>query len=107
MPNFHEPNDYLSRSTILRGVSSHRVSFDPANEAHCASLKKFLETGNWGGVMFYPEYPYMDVPTYVLAKFASHQLGVVRKSVVAQFEDARARNAPKEDTVELIEIPQE
>jgi hypothetical protein len=74
MPNFIDPNDYLSRSSILRSVSSHRVAFDPANTTHRASLKKFLETGTWGEVMFYPEYPYTDVPSYVLARFAEYHL---------------------------------
>ena len=92
MPDFIEPNDYLSRSSILRKVGSHRVPFDPVNEDHCASLKKFLETGSWGAAMFYPEYPYTDVPTYVLAKFASHHLNAHRKtSAEAALESSRAR----------------
>ena len=92
MPDFVDPSDYLSRSTILRNVSSHRVAFDPTNPEHCKSLKKFLETGNWGNVMFYPEYPYTDVPTYVLAKFAAHHLKAKRKtSAEAALERGRAR----------------
>jgi len=94
MPNFVDTSDALSRSNVLRHISSHRVSFDPTNPAHCDSLKKFLETGNWGAVMFYPEYPYTDVPTYVLAKYASHNLNAHRlTSAEKQLEAARARNA--------------
>ena len=109
MPNFIEPNDYLSRSTILRQVASHRVAFDATNPEHCASLKKFLETGNWGGVMFYPEFPYTDVPTYVMAKYCSHMLGAHRKtSAEVALESSRMRAVRiNMEKAELLEDPQE
>jgi len=111
MPDFVEPNDHLARSSILRQVSNHRVSFDPSKKAHCESLKSFLETGRWGNVMFYPEYPYTDVPTYVLAKFACHALKVKRKtSAETQLENARRQVTqpvqPVDLADELIEVPQ-
>lgn len=112
MPDFLDTSDRLAQSSILRGVSSHRVAFDPAKKSHCASLKSFLETGKWGDVMFYPEYPYTDVPTYVLAKFACHALKVQRKTSAAQlqFAESRARAIAAEDkadTHELVAATQE
>lgn len=80
MPAFIDSNDFLTRSSVLRGHGRTRVAFDPADQEHLASLKNFLETGNWGSVMFFLEYPFTDVPTYVLTKYASHQLGAHRKS---------------------------
>lgn len=103
MPHFADTTDALSRSHVLRSVSSHRVSFDPTNEEHCASLKAFLETGNWGKVMFHAEYPYSDIPTYVLAKYASHNLNAHRlTSAEKQLANSRARvaKAAVEDTQE-------
>jgi len=80
MPDFIDHSDFLSRSAVLRNHGRTRVPFDPVNPDHLASLKKFLETGSWGSVMFFPEFPYTDVPTYVLSKYASFQLGASRKS---------------------------
>lgn len=106
MPDFVEPSDYLARSNILRNVASHRVSFDPSNVEHCKSLKKFLETGNWGSVMFYPEFPYTDVPTYVLAKFASFHLKAKRKTNAEAALD-RSRSQLKNKKVPQVEVAQE
>lgn len=67
-------SDFMYRSSILRQHGQARTYFDPANKLHCASLKVYLETGSWGDVQFFPEYPYTDVPTTVLAKFAKFRL---------------------------------
>lgn len=74
MPHFVESADFLNRSSVLRAASVNRQQFDPENRDHLASLQKFLETGNWGATQFYCEYPYTDVPTTVLTKFARHAL---------------------------------
>lgn len=57
-------------SRALREPSVRRENFEPKNKEHRASLKKFLETGNWGDVQFYAEYPCETVPETVLRKFA-------------------------------------
>jgi hypothetical protein len=51
-----------------------RTTFDPKNKEHRASLKKFLDTGSWGSIQFFPEEPYVTVPETVLRKFALHNL---------------------------------
>lgn len=67
-------HDFLLRSTQLRRHGLSRAFFNPKNKAHRDSLKKFIETGNWGDVQFYPEFPYIDVPMTVLMKLAQHEL---------------------------------
>lgn len=57
-------------SRVLSEPGVRRENFDPKNKEHRASLKKFLETGNWGDIQFYTEYPYVTVPETVLRKFA-------------------------------------
>jgi len=76
MPSFTDAStqDFMSRSTNLRRHGLARAIFDPTNPAHQASLKKFIETGNWGTVQFYPEFPFTDVPMTVLMKMAAHTL---------------------------------
>lgn len=64
----------LSSSVVLSGIAHSREFFDPANPVHLASLKSFVNTGNWGEVQFYPELPYTNVPMTVFTKFAKHAL---------------------------------
>ncbi|WP_407305382.1 hypothetical protein [Acinetobacter sp.] len=85
MPEFLDSGnlDFMSRSATLRLHGTARTFFDPQNLVHCESLKNFLENGAWGAVQFYPEFPYTDVPTTVLSKFAAHALNVTRKAGAA------------------------
>lgn len=80
MPAFNDTNDFLNKSSILRRASVNRQHFDPTNAQHVESLKTFIETGNWGEVQFYCEYPFTDVPTTVLTKFVGFQLNVRRQT---------------------------
>lgn len=64
----------------LAAVNAPKVSFDPQNEAHLASLKSFLESGKWGAARFTAEWPHVDVPTTCLYKLALHALRGVRAS---------------------------
>ncbi len=57
-------------SRVLSKPNVNREMFDPKNKEHRASLKKFIETGNWGDVQFFAEYPYVTVPETVFRKFA-------------------------------------
>ena len=57
-------------SHVLSEQQVRRESFDSKNKEHRASLKKFIETGNWGDVQFFAEYPYVTVPETVLRKFS-------------------------------------
>lgn len=68
-------------SEILNRGRSPREYFEPTNKKHLESLKVFLRTGNWGTVQFYPELPYIEVPTSVLMKFALHTLKVQAETV--------------------------
>jgi len=67
---------------IHHGVLSPQVIkrdiFDPVNEEHLTSLKKYLTTGRWGDVQFYSEYPYTTVRDTVLTKYANFMLGNIR-----------------------------
>jgi hypothetical protein len=105
MPDFIDLSDFLSRSSALRNHGRTRAAFDPANPDHLASLKKFLETGSWGAIMFFPEFPFTDVPTYVLTKYASYQLGASRKSNAEQaVEAAAARKSLAEVAARNLEL---
>ena len=76
----------ISPNRISTLSKINRVNFDPRKKAHLDSVKKFLETGNWGDVQFYCEYPYTDVPMTVLTKFTAHKLGAdlsLRHSLIA------------------------
>ena len=83
-------HDFMSRSTILRKHSSARTFFDPLNSEHCESLKRFIETGNWGSVQFFPEYPFTEVPMTVLMKFTRQRLDAAERLTIIE------RNAQKE-----------
>lgn len=63
----------LNSSAILATSMVVRETFDPANPKHLESLDVFLSTGSWGEVKFHFEYPYHDVVTTVLMKFARHE----------------------------------
>lgn len=78
MPDFVENSDFLNNSTILRRAGANRQYFDPRNQEHIESLKSFIQTGNWGTVQFYCEFPFTDVPMTVLMKHAGHLLNVRR-----------------------------
>lgn len=86
MPDFVETPDFLNNSSSLRKHSIERTNFDPNHIAHIASLRKFIETGNWGDIQFFCESPYTDVPTTVLMKYCSYQLNVQRFSLSQQSE---------------------
>lgn len=66
--------DTLNTSSILRGRVIRREYFDPTNKKHKASLKKFVNTGSWGEIQFFPEAPYVNVPDTVTAKMLKHTL---------------------------------
>lgn len=59
-------------------VDTPKVSFDPQNEEHLASLKSFLESGKWGATRFTAEWPHVDVPATCLHKLAAHALRDVK-----------------------------
>lgn len=80
MPDFADSNDFLSKSTILRRASVNRQHFDPSNSEHIDSLRTFINTGNWGTVQFYCEFPFTDVPMTVLMKYAGAKIGAHRKT---------------------------
>ena len=67
-----EPMQHKSR--ILAAAVKPKVTFDPKNKKHLASLKKFLSSGNWGEVRFHPELPHVEVPMTCLVKLANHVL---------------------------------
>jgi len=62
------------KSKALASAAIPKVSFDPKNKKHLASLKKFLETGKWGDVRFVAELPHVEVPMTCLVKLANHVL---------------------------------
>jgi len=64
----------LHLAATLRGTRVRRESFDPTNEEHLASLRKFVSTGSWGEVKFFAEAPFTEVPATVLMKYAAHNL---------------------------------
>jgi len=80
MPNFTDSSDFLNRATTLRLAATNRTTFDPSNGDHLESLRSFINTGNWGTVMFHCEYPFTDVPTTVMMKFTGHILGAKRET---------------------------
>ena len=63
-----------SSSRVLREPTIRRETFEPKNKEHRASLKKFIETGNWGDVQFFAEHPCVTVPETVLRKFSMAML---------------------------------
>ena len=63
--------DVLANSLILDRAKVRREQFNPKSRVHRASLKNFLNTGNWGEIQFYPEAPYVSVPETVLRKMSS------------------------------------
>lgn len=69
MPDFVQVSENFS-SRVLSKPQVRRETFDPKNKEHRASLKKFIETGNWGDVQFFAEYPYVTVPETVFRKFS-------------------------------------
>jgi hypothetical protein len=73
---FLETEDRLM-SKILKGNQIKREIFNPRNKAHQDSLRKFLETGNWGDIQFFVESPYVTVPQTVMRKFCAHHLGML------------------------------
>jgi hypothetical protein len=67
-------NDALGGSRALRNAKISREEFNPTDGTHLASLRKFLDTGNWGNIQFYPEAPYVTIPETVLRKMAEFGL---------------------------------
>ena len=76
--------DFLSATILTRYVTRHRQIFDPENIEHLTSAQKFINTGSWGNTQFLVEYPYVDVPTTVLMKFAKHSLNAAIKDTTAR-----------------------
>lgn len=62
------------RSQVLRKAQIRREDFDPENIEHRASLKVYLDTGKWGDVQFYAQYPYLSVPEMVFRRMLTHSL---------------------------------
>jgi hypothetical protein len=62
------------KSAALASAAIPKVSFDPKNKKHLASLKLFLDTGKWGDVRFVAELPHVEVPATCLHKLAAHVL---------------------------------
>ena len=65
------------KSQALALAEIPKVSFDPTNKQHLASLKSFLTLGKWGKVRFAPELPHVEVPATCLHKLALHALRAV------------------------------
>ena len=99
MPDFLDNHDFMGRSSSLRHHGSTRVLFDPSNKDHCDSLKKFLQSGTWGPVQFFPEYPCTDVPMTVLTKFAAYHLGAKRLSMAEKSAERAAARQARAETV--------
>ena len=75
MPYFCDNvNDKIHYGVLTPPVIK-RERFDPMNEEHLSSLKKYLSVGKWGDVQFYSEYPYATVRDTVLTKCANFMLG--------------------------------
>ena len=88
----HIESQIMNAQFSSRVLSEHQVrreSFDSNNKEHRASLKKFLETGNWGDVQFFTEYPYVTVPETVFRKFALAMLTRWSWSIPAPFDHTR------------------
>tara|TARA_R110000868_G_scaffold90057_8_gene250225 strand:+ start:2741 stop:2959 length:219 start_codon:yes stop_codon:yes gene_type:complete len=60
----------LLQTGTLRRAGIPREEFNPGNNEHRASLRKFLLTGNWGDIQFFAEEPYISVPETVMRKMA-------------------------------------
>ena len=67
-------SDSLGGSNVLREARVHRESFDPTNGMHLESARKWLTTGNWGAVQFFPEDGCITVPETVLRRLANTAL---------------------------------
>lgn len=91
MPDFVDIGnyDFLNQSSALRRMRIKREFFDPTNKEHLASLKHYMETGNWLQ-QFYPEAPFTDVPMTVFRKFAGMHLDVL---VTEAQRDAKTASA--------------
>jgi hypothetical protein len=74
MPIFVEHSSDRLRSRLLHANQVRREIFDPANAEHRASYLTFVETGVWGSVQFFHEFPFETVPATVAHKFAVHAL---------------------------------
>lgn len=98
MPDFADSHDFLNKSTILRRASVNRQHFDPNNSDHIDSLRTFINTGNWGSVQFYCEFPFSDVPMTVLMKFAGSRIGAARKTASEMLEE-RTLNSIEEASI--------
>lgn len=73
--NFSDTRSSSISPNIISTLSRvNRVTFDPSKKAHLESVKTFMETGNWGDIQFFCEYPYTDVPMTVLTKFTAFKL---------------------------------
>lgn len=64
----------ISPNRISTLSKINRVTFDPKKKEHLESVKAFIETGNWGAVQFYCEFPFTDVQMTVLMKYTAHKL---------------------------------
>lgn len=69
MPEFVQVSENFS-SRFLSKPQVRRETFDSKNKEHRVSLKKFIETGKWGDVQFFAEYPCVTVPETVFRKFS-------------------------------------
>lgn len=81
--------------SVLARAQVKREIFDPANDAHLASMKIFLSTGNWGSVQFYAELPYIEVPMTVMRKFCEYTLQIERETEKARAERFSTMNLVK------------
>lgn len=80
MPDFADSSDFLSKSSVLRRAGVNRQFFDPTDAKHIDSLRHFINTGNWGDVQFYCEFPFSDVPMTVLIKYTGYLLNARRQT---------------------------
>ena len=69
--------DERFQSRILSAAQVKRAEFNPKNKDHLRSYRQFLESGNWGDVLFFCEFPYVTVPETVSKKFAKYTLSKV------------------------------
>ena len=68
------PTRPIQKSPILKKSLVTREFFDPKNKKHRESFKKFLTTGGWGDIHFFPELPFVTVPETVMRKFCLFNL---------------------------------
>lgn len=98
--NFTEPScSYASCNTISTTTLSgnlegmvNRQRFDPRKKEHLESVKKFIETGNWGSVQFFCEPPFTDVPMMVLTHYAAFKLKADHKARNKFIHNAKTGN---------------